>query len=445
MFSHRKTRVIFWSASAFLTIGCALFPAPLVAQSGDSLSVTVTPPLIQLTIGPGEKWTSALKVVNANSYDVAYVAEVVNFESEGEGGGGKLSPVLSGDEASSHSLAAWIAVSKEPFVVPAGTSAEVPFTVNIPTDASPGGHYAAILIGTQSGNGRGAGASLSISSFVSSLIFVRIQGDVVEAGRIREFRSVEPFYDTAKADFLLRFENTGNTHLRPQGDITLYNMWGKERGKLEISHKTNLGNVLPKSVRRFEFSWEGEMNPFDIGRYSAIVTLSYGEDSKHNVSASTFFWVIPIVPVSVGFGSVLFFILLMTWFIRRYIRRALTIEKARVGTSPETEREAPGTIGVLVEPLKEGVIDLRRTFSSSKGTPALASNSSIARPAGSAAPQNFPQFFRKYRLFFIFLIVLVAGVLGGWRYFGKVLVPERQFQITDVSVVEENLEQDIAE
>ena len=54
-----------------------------------------------------------------------------------------------------------------------------------------------------------------------------------------------------------------------------------------------------------------------------------------------------------------------------------------------------------------------------------------------ARPLTLLQFIAKYRLFLLFLIVLVVGGVLSWRYFDKVLVPERHFEIRDVSIREE--------
>lgn len=416
---------------ALIALHCLLSPYA-VAFAQQSLSVTVTPPLIQLTIGPGETWRSTLKIVNTNREDITYYSQLMDMQASDESGHSAFTPVVQGSGAST--LANWIEIPAEPIVVSAGTSGSLPFTVRIPEDAPPGGHYAAILVGTQPGKVSGSG--IAVSSYVSSLIFVRIKGDVVESGRIREFSTGEELYQKPHADFLLRFENTGNTHLRPAGTIEIYNMWGKLRGKVDLAQDANFGNVLPQSVRRFNFSWDGEDSLFDIGRYRAIATLAYGEGGKQYATATTYFWIVPIVPVSITLGSLLVFITLIAWLIRRYIRRALQLERDRYGLTqphaPAPNAPAPqaSAMHALMEPLREGVVDLR----------SMAGGRAHV-PLSPAAPQTivyqrltFWQFLYKYRLFILFIVVLVAGGLGAWRYFESTQRPERSFQITDVQM-----------
>ncbi len=395
--SHSSGKNSMRAAAKILVFFAALFLAASFAHAQtQGLALTVTPPLFQLTIGPGENWSSSLKVVNSNPYDVTYYTQVVDFVPEGEGGQSSFIPLLSpppGEATSTASLAGWIDVTPGPFKVPRGTSGDIPFTVKVPIDAAPGGHYAAILVGTEPGERVAGGPSMRISSMVSTLMFVRIKGEVIETGRIREFRTIDELYQTARADFVLRFENTGNAHLRPQGSVAIYNMWGKERGKVLINDKGEFGNALPQSTRRYEFSWEGENSLFDIGRYRAEATLTYGQEAKQNATYATYFWVVPVVPVAIALGALFFFIVAAVWLIRRYIRRSLE----QYGIAPQGERVVP--IG--------------------------------------PQPISFVQFVASYGATFAFACLVIVAGISIWFYFDDVLTQSRDFEVTEVTTAEE--------
>ncbi len=413
-----------------------VLPHALHAQeAGSSLSVTVTPPLFQLTIAPGESWSSSLKVVNNNEYDVTYYANVVDFEAQGEEGKGELVPLIeefADPRRQTYSLASWVDVSAEPIVVARGQSGDVPFTVRIPENAEPGGHYAAILVGTQPPAGPGDGPSLRVSSFVSSLLFTKVSGEVIESGRIREFRTEQSLYERPEANFILRFENTGNTHLQPQGNIAIYNMWGKERGEVAINQKSSFGNVLPESTRKFTFAWSADSGVFDIGRYSAVVTLAYGQEGKQNTSGTVYFWVVPTMPVALTVAGVLIFILSITWFIRRYVRLALALEKGRAGAL-QVDHAPHYSLEVLMEPLKEGVVDLRKLTKGTAPTPGAAQSTAAVQGDGVSVSR----FMRKYVLFFAFLALVSGALVIASLTLRSALEPSSAFNITDVTAGEE--------
>ena len=394
-------------------------PQSALAQN-NNLSLSVTPPFFQMTITPGETWSSFIKLVNVNDFPIILYASVVNFESNNnEVGRGKFTPLLSQEpEYKAASLAGWIDVTGDAIHIAPGDTVKLPFSINPPKNASPGGHYAAILIGNQPVLGKDSGSAIAVSSLISSLIFARVAGDADERGDIREFSTDSLFYEVPEVEFDIRFENTGNVHLLPQGDIAIFNMWGRKRGVIPVNQKTAFGNVLPESVRKFSFSWKGESSPLEIGRYKAVATLTFGSKSRQNSSSITSFWVVPLVPVASILGTILLLGLLISWFIRRYIRRALGVEAERL-RSPVSHQP---TVKILAQPLVDGVMDLRK----------------IARKEEEIEKRlSFFEYLHKYRLFFLFIGVLIAGIFVVKAFFGEVLVPERGYEIkvdSDISV-----------
>ena len=63
-----------------------LFPVTVSAQVENGMSITITPPLFQLSLQPGESWTSEITVVNNNPYNLTLYANPVLFQPSGESG-----------------------------------------------------------------------------------------------------------------------------------------------------------------------------------------------------------------------------------------------------------------------------------------------------------------------------------------------------------------------
>ncbi len=329
--------------------------------------VSVTPPLFQLSINPGDIWQSSVKVVNGNPYPLTVYAEVFNFKAVGEMGQGRFIPLAeSGSDKAT--LAEWINLPAGPYVIPPEQTVDVTFFVEVPENASPGGHYAAIQISTEPPKNTGELAVLT-SQVVTSLLFMRVEGDMHESASIREFRAVDAFLDVPDATFSLRFENKGNVHLQPKGDIVITNMWGTERGTIPVNYQTHYGNVLPGTIRDFTFSWKSDFKMTDIGRYKAIATLAYGEDEIKNVTSIAYFWVIPVKWTLIVLTVLGIFITLITLMVKAYVRRMLILagvdvekkgqeqsaEKNAVTKSPKTLH----TYRAVAAPIRDGVLDLR--------------------------------------------------------------------------------------
>ncbi len=367
--------------------------APFATTAADSkMSLTVIPPFFQLALDPGETFKSSVKVANTNNYDLNIYTSLMNFKAEGDEGRGKLTPIVgSGAEVIPNTLAQWIKISEGPFASPKENSIEIPFTVTIPKDAPPGGHYAAILIGTKPMGQKMEGPTIEVASYISTLLFIRVSGQVVEQGGIREFTAEKSFYQKPEINFTLRFENRGNVHLQPQGEIVISNMWGKERGKIKVNQDTEFGYVLPDTVRKFSFNWKGEDSILEAGRYKAVATLAFGSDARQNVSAATYFWVIPVKPVLAILGGIILFLWLLLWSIKAYIRKALGAYKNTV----------------------EG---------------AAAVNQAV--PARASAKTKIKRSMRERGLLSLVLVILIVGVVALAFYFTQVLKSERDYEMT---------------
>ena len=114
-------------------IALFFYPQMLAAQSND-LSLSVVPPFFQMTVTPGETWSSFIKLVNVNEFPLTLYASAVNFESNNnESGKGKFTPLLSQDpEYKAASLAGWIDVTDSPITVLPGETVKLPFSIRPP-------------------------------------------------------------------------------------------------------------------------------------------------------------------------------------------------------------------------------------------------------------------------------------------------------------------------
>lgn len=372
---------------AILCIGIVgLFGKSNTAQAQDSLAITVTPPFFNLTMNPGDYWSSVIKVVNTNPAPLTIQAIPASFTPTNEEGYGAFTPA---EKPNAAEIARWIEVlSGKETVIQPGQVGEIRFAIQVPKDASPGGHYGAILIGQGAGSITGNG--MGISSLVSSLLFARVTGNVVEQGRIREFYISNTHPSRPSGQFTFRFENEGNVHLQPQGNIEIKNMWGQDRGNILINQETDFGNVLPKSIRKFAYDWSAQDAYFDIGRYTATLTLAFGAEGRQNATATIVFWVVPWDRLAVLIGSILGIILIFWLAIRAYVRKALQLERLQHAGNSAIPRPPAE---MVFEPVRQGAIDLR--------TYRIATNKEKQKIAA-----NYKPLFRYLTLLFVAAVIL---------------------------------------
>lgn len=422
-----------------LALLIAICPNFGYAADMSSLTITVTPPLFQVSQPAGTSWRSQLRLVNSNNYDIAITVVPQDFHPNGETGNAVLEEGPRGLPDDSRRMSGWVEVPSGVITIARGATAEIPFTINVPLNADPGGHYGGLLVSTRPGD-TGGGSGAGISSGISSLIFLRVPGDVIEKGSIRDFYTEHSVIETPSASFVMRFENEGNVHIVPQGQIVITNMWGKVRGKVSINESSTFGNVLPKSTRKFEFKWsELDPSPLEVGRYKAVATITYGTDGRQSVERTVFFWIVPWKPVASILGSLLLFVLFISWSIRRYINKALGMERTRLGMDEEefdshrkgeapekkVKQSPPLTFTVLKQPLRDTSTALSRGGN-------IASPTGVQEKVQKNGTSTLSNKLRLYRPVIIFGLVLISGIsLISW-YFVEVFQDERAYRIEQI-------------
>lgn len=375
-----------------------------------------------------------VRVINSNPYDITVYADVVNFTAQGETGQARFIPILE-TETQGQTLAEWVSISGSEFTIKAEQTMEVPFTIKVPENAPPGGHFSAILIGTKSLSDGAEATKVETSQVVTALIFLRVTGDIVEDGQVREFRSTASLSERPEMGFELRFQNLGNVQIIPQGEIRIFNMWGQERGIIPVNRQTMFGNVLPGQIRKYSFSWSGEWSLADIGRYTAVATLAYGDEQRQFASSETSFWVLPWKIVLTVLLVLAAFIMILVWSVKLYIRKMLAIAGVTPGASlPQDNyryRTRRKKVSV-VAPIEEGILDLSQRIKESESK--------------TAQFATLLQFVREYRIFFLVATLVIGFIIVLIMYVQSASVTERAYQVVthgidaDVAISSEQLE-----
>ncbi len=257
------------------------------AQS-KGIRLSISPLIRDIDIEPGSTWEGEVEVFNSNSRELEFNLSTMNFKGKGEGYAQFIQEI---DTEGEFLLTNWIELSEDKFLIPANGSKKVSFEISIPEHAPPGGMYAAII--AEAKEPREERGGVTTSPGVSSLMLVNIIGDHIENININDFSTPDLFYDQNEIPFKLKLRNMGNVHLRPEGNITIYNSQDEEVGKLVINKELGYGNILPQNERTWNFLWEADHSMFKTGQYKASLNLVYGRKEKNSISRSINFWIVP--------------------------------------------------------------------------------------------------------------------------------------------------------
>ncbi len=318
----------FFLISAFFS----LFFCGYAAQA-QSIGIRISPIKIDELVKPGEIIDKTLKVTNDSPSDKTFYVYLNDFEADGESGQAKL--VQAGSDE--YGLSSWLTITNQGIDFAPGETKEIPFSLKVPDDAAPGGYNGAILVGTEAPKvkveSEDKGAAISTAQRTACLLLFQITGKTSEDAYVREFTTDKEFYGTPfDVKFLLRINNIGNTHIKPQGTISIKNAFGKDAAIIRINEKGS--SVLRNSIRKFEESWSGKLA---FGRYKAILGLSYGVNTesggqgKQTLYGEKTFWIIPWKIIVPSILIIAFLISLVAFLLKIYKDRAIKKAMAQIG------------------------------------------------------------------------------------------------------------------
>lgn len=296
-------------------------------------AITISPLIYEFEGRPGDKLIGLMKIANENDGQRTYYSSVENFTAGGEGG----EPSFIKQADTEYGLAKWTTVQEKEITLMPKEKRSVIFEINVPSDAEPGGHYAAVFWSTQPPTS--SGTAVGAVAMTGSLVLLRVAGDAKEEVNVANFGSKDGknFFTHLPLTVLTRLENKGNVHVKPRGAIVIKNMLGQQSKVLNFN--PNGGNVLPQSARRFENTWQKnpgnpgdsewkkEWNNFGLGRYTAVLSIQFGAGNEKVLTATYHFWVISWQVTLFWLAVIVLAILLLRFAIKRYNR--WIIEQAR--------------------------------------------------------------------------------------------------------------------
>jgi len=316
------------------------------------VGIKISPTKIEDLVEPGETLTKRLKVTNLANKTKTLYAFLKDFKAGDESGRPVLIPP--GSEEGPY-LANWVDIPTKGFEFAPNEEKVIPFSIQVPENAGPGGHYGGVYFGTEPPRlrvqGKDKGAGMAISQQAGSLILLHVKGDVQEEARVREFTTDKNFYGTPfDVQFTVRVENRGNVHVKPFGAVDITNMFGKEVASIMVNERG--GNVLPGSIRKFtRTNWEGDSG---FGRYKAVLGLTYGVPAdqggqgKKSLYAEKTFWIIPwriVIPTLLGLMFITaVFILSIKLYKNRVVKQAMAKAGYSNVSAPRGQTRAPSPL-----------------------------------------------------------------------------------------------------
>ena len=269
----------------------------------------------ELNLDPGSETVKNLMITNRLGREMNFKIDIEDFAGSNDP---EKTVVLLGSEKGPYSLKEYLKPEITEFTLWHGQRIILPVRIQIPKDAEPSGLYGSVLVSTnppETEPEKSKGQTRIISR-LGMLFLIRVNGEVTEDGFLHEFKISEPqklFYEKGPISFEFLFQNNGNVHLSPYGKIEITNLMGKKVGELEVDPYF----AMPDSLRKREIKWDREQL---FGRYSATLFLNRNYQNEENIidQKTIVFWVFPWKIMLVAVVGIIFLILLIRWFFKKF-------------------------------------------------------------------------------------------------------------------------------
>ncbi len=287
-------------------------------------ALEIDPPLIELSGNPGQTITAQIEIKNISKGSVIVSNQINDFTAKGETG---IPDILINSKVKDpYSILGYIAPLSD-FALKSQQTKTLNININIPRDASPGGHYGVIrFTGTPATLTGRSGVSLSAS--LGALVLLTVNGHIVEKLQTHQFSvssngvGSSGFFQNDPFVFTEVFQNVGNEHVIPTGMLTVKDMFGHTVLQMYINNTQ--GNVLPGTMRKFtqEISKVNVGNKRFFGRYTATFSVKYGSPVQ-TLNGRLTFLVIPVELIIIWLVVLIAGFFLIRYGLKRYNQHIL--------------------------------------------------------------------------------------------------------------------------
>ncbi len=266
-------------AAVFAVMGLlTITPTTFAAEpaSTDEENILLSPTKKRYEMATGESKQDSMKVVNDGSSPISFIVYARPYSVRNE----NYDPNYDSNAKNADAYK-WVQFDKGSFDLAPGESVDIGFTVRVPQNATPGGHYGVLFAETQVLTQPG-GTSIVQKKRVGSILYVTVKGDVKLSGDF--VGETVPFFQT-KAPVLInqRVANKGNTDFVVTSTVSVSDIFGGVKFKNQKESA-----VLPETTRAIDNSWA---NPAWIGLYRVEQSVAFLDTTK---STTNYVLLIPI-------------------------------------------------------------------------------------------------------------------------------------------------------
>lgn len=247
----------------FLSISPDVFAAEPIVES-----ITLSPVAKRYSLKAGETISDELTVVNdgKEAYDFIGYAKPYSVSSE------DYNPDFN-TESTNADAHQWVKFDKPKYRLEAGASTTVRFTMTVPEDVAPGGHYGVLFVETQPKPPVGGGNAVARKKRVGAILYVTVDGTYRTGGK-QESSNVPFLQLSPPLTATLKTANDGNSDFVDSVSFRVSDLFGS----LKYEEKKEYP-ILPQTARKMTLEWKDATS---FGFYKVDITSKFLDQTHYS-------------------------------------------------------------------------------------------------------------------------------------------------------------------
>lgn len=262
MYRRGGKRIVLAGLIAGLLFSGAPMTGVQAAESDVRESIALSPLKKDYKFDPGTSHADSLTVINDGTVAYSLKVYVSPYSVSGE----DYKPDFFTTRKNTD-IESWVNLGQKSFRLEPGKSVTVPYTVAVPADATPGGHYGVIFAETQPSDGQRDATGVVRKKRVGALLHATVNGDYSMGGTFKEIRTPGlQFSSPLKSE--LKVENTGSSDFDVETVFAVSDIFGSRK----YTDDTKEYRLLPKTERKIQLTWPKSPG---FGLYEVTVSAKF--------------------------------------------------------------------------------------------------------------------------------------------------------------------------
>lgn len=238
-------RQTFFAVITACLLGLTSVTGVASAQGADAESITLSPVSQRYSLNAGESKTDVLTVINdgKTAYDFIVYARPYSVNND------KYEPNFTKTPTNAD-VYGWVQFPETKYHLEPGKSVKINYTMTVPAQAAPGGHYGVIFVETQPATTATANSVIR-KKRVGSIIYATVNGQYKNEGEALAaeipFWQVQPPLHSS-----VSVKNTGNADFMTETKMAVKDILGNVKYETTKEYP-----VLPQTTRNISMDWTG--------------------------------------------------------------------------------------------------------------------------------------------------------------------------------------------